>query len=173
VGLQLGHQADAAPFLILIDHESAAFLGDRLHGELKLAAAIATQRAEHFAGEALRVNTQERCPLAQVAEHENERGFGGSNAGPYVALVSHRFEHAPLGGQAGRRDPPQHAHWRRCSGPVFVRGHRRRPYLHRYGPMRPRRAFSSWRNWAGVSRGTPTAPPWLLPTAPPPSPPPL
>src|SRR6516225_9139938 len=50
VSLQLGHQADATPFLILIDHQSAALLGDRLHGKLELAAAIAAQRSEHFAG---------------------------------------------------------------------------------------------------------------------------
>src|SRR5215510_5277945 len=80
VSLQLGHQADAAPFLILINHQSAALLRDRLHGEVELDAAIATQRAEHFAGEALRVDAQERRPLAQVAEREDERGFQRSSA---------------------------------------------------------------------------------------------
>src|SRR5262249_32334366 len=35
VSLQFGHQPDAAPFLILIDHQSAAFLRDRLHGKLE------------------------------------------------------------------------------------------------------------------------------------------
>src|SRR3954468_9853147 len=123
VSLQLGHQADAAPFLKVIDHQSAAFLRDRLYGELELAAAIATLRAEHFAGQALRVDTQERHPLAQVAEHEGDRGFDGSTAGPPAAFESHRFEHAPFGRQAGGRDPPQRAGLRRCSRSVFVCGH--------------------------------------------------
>src|SRR6266700_335907 len=56
VSLQLSHQADAAPLLVLIDEQSTAFLRDRLHGELQLAAAVAAQRAKHLAGEALRVD---------------------------------------------------------------------------------------------------------------------
>src|SRR6202008_1503351 len=45
VSLQLGHQADAAPLLVLIDEQSTAFLRDRVHGQLQLAAAVAPQRA--------------------------------------------------------------------------------------------------------------------------------
>src|SRR5215468_7474222 len=40
VGLQLRHQADAASLLKFIEHQSAAFLRDRLHGEVELAAAV-------------------------------------------------------------------------------------------------------------------------------------
>src|SRR5215475_7661621 len=58
VGPQFGHQPDAASLLTLIDHQSATFLRDRLHGEVELAAAVAAHRAEHLAGEALRVDAQ-------------------------------------------------------------------------------------------------------------------
>ena len=64
VRLQLRHQADAATLLIFVDHQSAAFFGDRLHGHGKLIATIATQRAQRFAGEALRMDAQQRRRLA-------------------------------------------------------------------------------------------------------------
>ncbi len=58
VRLQLRHQADAAAFLILVDHESATFFGDGLHGHFQLVVAITAQRPEHFSREALRMDSK-------------------------------------------------------------------------------------------------------------------
>src|SRR4051812_23622600 len=74
----------------------------------------------------------EGCPATSIGprvlpggslQQRGERGFDGSTAGPPAAFESDRFEHAPFGRQAGRRDPPQRAGLRRCSRSVFVRGH--------------------------------------------------
>jgi hypothetical protein len=52
---ELGHQADAAALLLLVEKDSRAFCGDALEGKLKLEAAVAAERAEDVASEALRV----------------------------------------------------------------------------------------------------------------------
>ena len=78
VSLQLCHQADAAALLIFVNHEPATFLGDRLHGHLELVVAVAAQRPEHLAGEALRMDAQQRHAFGQFAEDDRERGFNPS-----------------------------------------------------------------------------------------------
>jgi hypothetical protein len=80
VCLQLCHQANAAAFLILINHQPATFFGDGLHGHFQLIATVATQRAEHFSGKALRMNSQQRNSTSQIAHDERERCLSFSSA---------------------------------------------------------------------------------------------
>src|SRR5262249_35429408 len=53
VGAELGHEADAAAFLLLIEKDSGTGLGDGGEGELELLAAVAAEGMEGIAGEAL------------------------------------------------------------------------------------------------------------------------
>lgn len=53
VGLELGHEADAAAFLVLVEENAGTGIGDGGEGELELLAAVAAQRVEDVAGEAL------------------------------------------------------------------------------------------------------------------------
>jgi hypothetical protein len=75
VSFQLRHQPDAAALLILIDHEPATFVGDSLHRHFQLVVAITAQRPEYFAGEALRMDPQQRSSFDQIAHDNRERGF--------------------------------------------------------------------------------------------------
>ena len=75
VRLQLRHQADAAALLILVDHQPAPFLGDGPHGDLQLVVAVTAQRPEHLAGEALRMDAQERSALSQIAQDQSRVRF--------------------------------------------------------------------------------------------------
>ena len=79
VGAQLVQQADAAPFLMLVDQQAAAFVGDRLQRQFKLRAAIAAQAVEDVAGQALRNG----CAPAAAADRRQ-----------IAHLQHHRFFHA-------------------------------------------------------------------------------
>ena len=65
VGADLVADADA-PALVAaeVDDHAEALLGDPLHGRVELHAAVAAQRAEHVAGEALAVHPDEHVVLA-------------------------------------------------------------------------------------------------------------
>jgi hypothetical protein len=52
--------ADAAPFLLLIDDDAGAFGLHEFHRAFELRAAIAFQRMKHIARQTLRVNAHER-----------------------------------------------------------------------------------------------------------------
>ena len=56
VSPELGHQADAAALLLLVEQNACAGLGDLAQRQLKLQTAVAAQRTEHVPGEALRMN---------------------------------------------------------------------------------------------------------------------
>jgi len=75
VGAQLGHQADAATFLLLVDQDAGAFVDDALHGELELLAAVAAQRAKDVAGEALGMNADDGRRRVDIAEHKCDAAF--------------------------------------------------------------------------------------------------
>ena len=106
VGLQLCHQADAAALLILIDHKPATFLGDGPHGHLQLVVAITAQRSEHFSREALRMESQQRNSVGDIAHDDRERGLNPPSAVRDFALESDGFEHPPSCRHAGGRDAP-------------------------------------------------------------------
>ena len=101
VGLQFRRQPDAAAFLVLVDHDTAALGRDSLHGDSQLFTAIAAQRSENFAGDALRVDAQQRSSRScRIAERHHQC----CAAVRAVLHVSDRLEQSPLGGHARRRN---------------------------------------------------------------------
>src|SRR6185436_20758908 len=64
VGLQLVEEADASPFLRHVEEDTARLGRDALERELELVAAIAAERVEDVAGQALGVNADEHVLLA-------------------------------------------------------------------------------------------------------------
>jgi hypothetical protein len=80
---QLGHQSDAAAFLIFVQKDSGARVCDRSQRQLELLSAIAAQRVEDIAGEALRVDADDRRSIAgpggnDVAHHQCDGGFNAA-----------------------------------------------------------------------------------------------
>jgi hypothetical protein len=53
IGFELGHQANAAALLLLIKQNARGLVCDAVHGQLELQAAIAAQRTEDVASQAL------------------------------------------------------------------------------------------------------------------------
>ncbi len=92
-----------APALVApeVDDHAHALVGDQLHGRVELHAAVAAQRPEHVAGEALAVHPDQHVLLAlQVALDQRH----------VLLAVEHALEHvggevAPLGGDPGLGDP--------------------------------------------------------------------
>ena len=77
VGEQLVHQADAAAFLKLINQNAGAVLGNLLQRKVQLIAAVAAAGAENIAGQALRMDANERRVLRrEVAHHQRQDAFG-------------------------------------------------------------------------------------------------
>ena len=64
VGLQLVQQADPAPFLRHVEEHSSFLRSDSLQRELELLAAVAFERVEDVAGQALRMDADEHVLLA-------------------------------------------------------------------------------------------------------------
>ena len=65
VGLELVEQADAAALLGEVEQHAAALLLDAQQRVLELLAAVAAQRVEDVAGEALRVHAHEHVVLVR------------------------------------------------------------------------------------------------------------
>src|SRR4051812_32331816 len=59
VRLELVQETDAASFLIEIDNDAASIGGDHPHGFMQLPSAVAAQRVEDIAGQALRVHAHQ------------------------------------------------------------------------------------------------------------------
>ena len=59
VGLELGHQADAASLLLLVDQDAGPFLGNHGERKLELLAAVATQGMKDVSSEALGMDPHE------------------------------------------------------------------------------------------------------------------
>jgi len=118
VGAKLGHEANAAAFLLFVEENSCAFCGDALECELKLKAAIAAEGAEDISGEALGVDSNDgsrggrRC--VNIAHDEGDQLFGGARVREgWVtagfdwrgrALKAKDAEMAPAGGEIGFSD---------------------------------------------------------------------
>jgi len=63
---------DATPFRLLVNDHAAAFIRNQSHGSVELAPAIASDRAEDIASEALRVYARERravCLQLKIGLH--------------------------------------------------------------------------------------------------------
>ena len=61
VGSQLGHEAYAAPFLLLVDQESTTFSRDCSQSKFQLLSAIAAQGPQHIPSEALGMKANQWC----------------------------------------------------------------------------------------------------------------
>jgi len=64
IGVDLTFQADAPPLLPHVKNDTPALAGHHVHGPVKLSPAVATQRAEDIAGQALAVD----------ADHDRRQG---------------------------------------------------------------------------------------------------
>jgi hypothetical protein len=113
VGAELGHESDAAAFLLLVDQDAGALFDDAIHGELELLAAVAAQRAEDVAGQALGVDADQRRRGVNVAMHEGDAAFDATECNGIagtagLGLGDHTFkavdaEMSPAGGEVGLR----------------------------------------------------------------------
>ena len=114
ISLHFCHQANAAALLIFVNHEATTFRGDGLHGHLELTVAVAAQRPEHLAGEALRMDAQQRRTACQFAKDDCQGRFSPLAAVRDLALESNGAEYSPLGGHPSGGDSPKDAGLR-CS----------------------------------------------------------
>ena len=73
VSAQLGHQADAASLLLLVNQDARTGLGNLAQRQLQLQTAIAAQRMEHVARQALRMDAHQRRRRMNVAHHQRNR----------------------------------------------------------------------------------------------------
>ena len=97
VGLDLVDQADAAPFLAQVDEHPAPLLGDALHGQVALEAAVAAQAVQGVAGQALGVHPHQHGFLGvELAHHQRRVLFAGD-----PVAVTDDAKLAELGGQHG------------------------------------------------------------------------
>src|SRR5215469_3645020 len=81
---------------MFIDHQATTFVCYRTHGDLQLIIAVATNRAQHLAGQALRMNSYEWNSMVQVAQHECESGFSAGAAVRDFAFEPQNLKHSPL-----------------------------------------------------------------------------
>src|SRR5262245_20525923 len=76
---------------MFIDQQSTSCCCDRLHRQVQLFAAVTTQRSQHLAREALRVDAHQRSSvLRQVAKNDRQRGFA-----QVFILEAYRLTHSP------------------------------------------------------------------------------
>ena len=106
VGFELVHQADAAALLREIEQDAGARFADFFEGEFELGAAVAAFGGEDVAGEALRVDADQRRGTVAVdfAVDHGDGGFGGG-----AAFEAENFEVPELRGEFGAGDD---AHFR-------------------------------------------------------------
>src|SRR5207247_101855 len=97
VSLELGHQANAAAFLVLVNHDPAPLVGDGPHGELQLIFAITSQRPQYLAGEALGMNAHERSACCDITEEHHQCGLNFFRAVYNLALKAQELKLAPFG----------------------------------------------------------------------------
>src|ERR1041384_48057 len=96
---------------MLVDHESSSSFGDGSHREVHLIATVATQRSQHLAGEALRMNAnQRRSSFSQIAEHKRERCLDTFRG---FSLESERLKVAPPRRYPSRGNSAKHRCWSR------------------------------------------------------------
>src|SRR5262245_23921169 len=100
VSLEFGHQADAPPLLHFVDQNPSAGLSDHGERHLQLLAAIAAQGAEDVAGEALRMDANQRRLSVNVA-HDQGYGFFHTAVAIKKAFKSHNAELSPASGEIG------------------------------------------------------------------------
>src|SRR5882672_7024671 len=79
IGLQLCHQANSPPFLLLVKENSSTRFRYEAERHFELLPAIAAQRAEHVSGEALGVDAHQRRRTVDIAQDQRYSLFGASS----------------------------------------------------------------------------------------------
>src|ERR1700736_559864 len=97
VGLQLCHQPNSAPFLLLIDQNPGTRSGNHRKRKLELLATVATQGMKHIAREALGMNTNQRRSRMDIAHDEGDRFF---NRPILLLVLAWRLGRADLAAEA-------------------------------------------------------------------------
>src|ERR1700722_1436069 len=95
--LQLRHEPDTTSFLVLVDQQPASFTSDRTHRHFQLVSAVTTKRPQNVAGEALRMNTQQRRTSAQLAQDKGYGSIDPSHALASLFLKPDGLKHSPFG----------------------------------------------------------------------------
>src|SRR5581483_2552219 len=90
VRAQLGHEANAAALLLLVEQNARAFFGNARERKVKLVVAIAAQRVEDIAGGALRVNADDRRLRMNVTHDQGDRALNWLAVG--LARLREAFE---------------------------------------------------------------------------------
>jgi hypothetical protein len=111
VGAELGHEADAAAFLLLVEKDAGALVDDAGEREVELVVAVAAQGVEDVAGEALRVDADDWRRGMDVPEDESHGGLdtllrghvvGGGGLGVIQdAFETEDSEMSPARGEVG------------------------------------------------------------------------
>ena len=101
VGANLIDDADAATFLLLVDDRAPAFLLNHLHCPVKLAPAVAFDRAKDVAGQTLRMDANERWDIASHLSIKEDNKFFLSGEG----AVSRDLKLAPFSRQMSNCNP--------------------------------------------------------------------
>ena len=76
ISLQLGHEPNTPPLLLLIEQDARASLRDEAQRHLQLLAAIAAQRIEDIARQALRMNSNQRRSRVYITQDQGYSFFG-------------------------------------------------------------------------------------------------
>src|SRR6185312_2290386 len=105
IGPEFRHQADAPAFLHFIEKNACAGLRDQRKRHFQLLAAVAAQRTEHVAGEALGVNAYQRWRSMDVAQNQRDGLFLTAILGAVsrwkLAFKAHDAEVSPARGEIG------------------------------------------------------------------------
>ncbi len=96
VSSQFRHQANPAPLLLFIEQDARSRIGNPGQGQLKLLPAVAAQRVEDVARQALRVNPHDRRPGVDVAHDQGNRPFRAHRRSRPARLAGLRRNHSPL-----------------------------------------------------------------------------
>jgi hypothetical protein len=111
VSAKFGHEADASAFLVLVEEDAGAGLGDEAEGEVKLVVAVAAEGVKDVSGEALGVDADERGDAfsgggggVEVADGEGDGGVDALKAGGRWGSDGFKAEDTevtPAGGEVG------------------------------------------------------------------------
>jgi len=111
VGAELGHEADAAAFLVFVEQDAGAFGGDAAEGEVELVVAVAAEGVEGVSGKALGVDADDggvcRISVCRSLDVAHDEGYGrfeglaGRVSGDRDALEAEDAEVSPAGGEVG------------------------------------------------------------------------
>ena len=103
VCLQLGHQPNAASFLLFIDQDARTFLGNQRKRKLELLTAVATQGVKDVTRQTLRVDAHQRWPRCDITHHQSNGFLDPASAiSARFAPKSINAEPAPTGGEISR-----------------------------------------------------------------------